>query len=151
MANLYNVILFGAPNSVVELIQEIGRVGRDEKDAVAFLLYNLYHLLKVDLEARNMYMSLECRRLLMLKPFLSTVEFVEAKTGTGLHSCCDFCAKNYSCCLCTLSDIEKLFQHTRYDASKLLTEDENTELYDLLDNDDIVDMSLLLDTLEVTE
>jgi len=44
MVDIYTVVVYGAPSTIVELIQEIGRVGRDGKDSVALLLYNSYQL-----------------------------------------------------------------------------------------------------------
>ncbi|CAC5414674.1 unnamed protein product [Mytilus coruscus] len=41
------VVLFGPPNNLVDLLQEIGRVGRDGNPSVAIILYNGYHLQKL--------------------------------------------------------------------------------------------------------
>jgi ATP-dependent DNA helicase RecQ len=38
--NCYSIVLYGAPHNVLDLVQEIGRAGRDGKDSVAMVLYN---------------------------------------------------------------------------------------------------------------
>lgn len=54
-AKFYDVILYGSPKTVVELIQEIGKVGRDGQTSTALLLYNSFHLCKVDSDVKNVY------------------------------------------------------------------------------------------------
>lgn len=54
-AKFYDVILYGSPKTVVELIQEIGKVGRDGQTLTALLLYNSFHLCKVDNDVKNVY------------------------------------------------------------------------------------------------
>ena len=41
--NFPNVVLYVPPSIIIELVQEICRVGREGKEAVALLLHNLYH------------------------------------------------------------------------------------------------------------
>lgn len=52
-AKFYDVILYGSPKTVVELIQEIGKVGRDGQTSTALLLYNSFHLCKVDNDVKK--------------------------------------------------------------------------------------------------
>lgn len=54
-----NVILYGAPKQLVEVIQEIDRAGRDGTPALALLLYNSYHLRKVEQEMKDVYKLVE--------------------------------------------------------------------------------------------
>lgn len=58
-AKFYDVILYGPPKTVVELIQEIGRVGRDGKTSTALLLYNSFHLCKEDSDVKNVHKSVK--------------------------------------------------------------------------------------------
>ncbi|CAG2186712.1 recQ [Mytilus edulis] len=74
----YIVIIYGAPKTIVDLIQEIGRVGRDGKEAVA-LLHNSYHLRDVETEVKDLFKANECRRISLLEPFLSKTELEEEK------------------------------------------------------------------------
>ncbi|XP_061166242.1 ATP-dependent helicase wrn-1-like isoform X2 [Saccostrea echinata] len=104
-----NVILYGAPKSIVDIVQEIGRVGRDGMEAVALLLHNSYHLRSVDSEVKDFFTTTECRRLSMLAPFLSEGELSEQKKKTRSHSCCDLCADKCDCGSCDLNPLEKLF------------------------------------------
>ncbi|XP_061190292.1 probable ATP-dependent DNA helicase RecS [Saccostrea echinata] len=104
-----NVILYGAPKSIVDIVQEIGRVGRDGMEAVALLLHNSYHLRTVDSEVKDFFKTTECRRLSMLAPFLSEGELSEQKEKTRSHSCCDLCADKCDCGSCDLTPLEKLF------------------------------------------
>lgn len=79
-----NVILYGAPKQLVEVIQEIDRAGRDGTPALALLLYNSYHLRKVEQEMKDVYNSQTCRRL--LKPFVKESELTIKDPH---HMCCD--------------------------------------------------------------
>ena len=107
IVNYYNVILYGAPKTIVDLIQEIGRVGRDGKDAVALLLYNSYHLRSIDDEVKEMFKTSDCRRL--LTPFFSQSELIEETKNNGVHSCCDLCAVKCTCGSCSETNLEKKF------------------------------------------
>lgn len=51
------VVLFGPPNNRVDLLQEIGRVGRDGNPSVAIILYNGYHLQKLKPEVKAILKS----------------------------------------------------------------------------------------------
>lgn len=144
MVDIYTVILYGAPSTIVELVQEIGRVGRDGRDAIALLLHNSYQLRNVDREVVEMYRLSECRRISMLAPFLSSKELTEAKKETGTHICCDVCAISCSCSTCSLTTVEKLFQCL--DSEDRSQEDsDDTESYDVFEYEDTVETALLLD------
>ncbi|OWF47688.1 ATP-dependent DNA helicase tlh2 [Mizuhopecten yessoensis] len=55
VVDTHSVILYCVPKHLTDIIQEIGRVGRDCKSSVAMLLYNSYHLNKVDPDVKEMY------------------------------------------------------------------------------------------------
>ncbi|OWF35276.1 ATP-dependent DNA helicase RecS [Mizuhopecten yessoensis] len=146
--NVYNVIVYGAPKSLVDLIQEKGRVGRDGKDSVALLLVNSYHLRDVNTEVKDMFKTEECRRVAMLTPFLTELELTEIRKQKGLHSCCDLCAVSCSCSACTSSFIEKLIYFISADDADDKSSDEDTEssyTYDPFDYEDDLDLSLVPD------
>ncbi|XP_061170261.1 putative ATP-dependent DNA helicase Q1 [Saccostrea echinata] len=106
-AKFYNVILYGPPKTVVELIQEIGRVGRDGQTSTALLLYNSFNLCKVESDVKNIIKSDKCRRFALLQPFLNQQELHDLGKNTGSSLCCDICAK-VNPDQSSLSNIEKL-------------------------------------------
>ncbi|XP_061194372.1 bifunctional 3'-5' exonuclease/ATP-dependent helicase WRN-like [Saccostrea echinata] len=130
MASANNVILYGAPKQLVEVIQEIGRVGRDGTPALALLLYNSYHLRKAEQEVRDVYISQTCRRKVLLKPFVKENELGLISQDPH-HTCCDRCVL-----LCRCNDCQKdvfLLEKMLKDeppASESDTNSESTELYD---------------------
>ncbi|XP_041361022.1 uncharacterized protein LOC121377183 [Gigantopelta aegis] len=73
----HSVILYGVPSKLIDIVQEIGRVGRDGTSSVALLLYNSYHLSKCDEDVNHVYKTTECQRLALLKGFL-TWSYIQA-------------------------------------------------------------------------
>lgn len=59
LVGFYNVILYECPKSVVDLVQEIGRVGRGGQNSTALLLYNSYHMIGVEKEVKEIYRAVE--------------------------------------------------------------------------------------------
>lgn len=39
-----SIILFGMPDNIVDLVQEIGKIGRNGVQSIAMILFNSYHL-----------------------------------------------------------------------------------------------------------
>ncbi|XP_033754691.1 probable ATP-dependent DNA helicase RecS [Pecten maximus] len=138
--DINNVILYGIPKSLVDLVQEIGRVGRDGKASIAVLLFNSYHLRDVDSDVKNMFKTEDCRRHAMLTPFVSDFELTDLKKD---HTCCDLCSVHCTCGSCKLSSMEKLMYFM--DTDEYQSSDEDTESYDLLDYEDDLDLSLVHD------
>lgn len=93
------VILYGVPKQIVEVIQEIGRVGRDGSMALAVVLYNSVHLRHVEQDVKDILTTTKCRRMALLKPFISEQEQVPTEPS---HKCCDIC-----CSLCKCGDCDK--------------------------------------------
>ena len=60
--NCHSVVLYGVPDSLVDLLLEIGRVGRDDSSSVALILYNSYHLRKLSPEVKKVLKTTACRR-----------------------------------------------------------------------------------------
>ena len=54
IVNFSNVVLYDAPKTVIDLVQEIGRVGRDGSPSTALLLHNSYHLQNIDSEVKEL-------------------------------------------------------------------------------------------------
>ena len=65
-----SVVVFGAQNSCSELVQEIGRVGRDHQPSVALILYNSFHQRLLDQEVKKFLGTNGFRRLCLLENFL---------------------------------------------------------------------------------
>nr|XP_022292514.1 uncharacterized protein LOC111103492 [Crassostrea virginica] len=118
-----NVILYGIPQQMVEIIQEIGRVGRDGSPALAVLLYNSYHLRKVDKEVKDLFVTKTCRRMAILKPFLGEEEIHE-ETKEPYHTCCDLCMSKCNCNNCSRDSfaLEKMLKDTLSDSDSDATE-----------------------------
>ena len=47
------VVLYGALRNILDFIQEIGRVGGNEKESVAFVLYNSHSLHIAEREVKH--------------------------------------------------------------------------------------------------
>lgn len=135
-----SVILYGAPKTIVDTVQEIGRVGRDGSESVALLLFNSYHLRTVDTEVKDVFTSKDCRRVSMLEPFLSEGELLQEKRKPRSHSCCDLCADQCDCGACDLTPIEKLFMVNPVEFSDHSSSDTESYSYEEIDNniDDLV-------------
>jgi len=88
IANFNSCILYGAPSSVIDLVQEVGRIGRNAEEAIVMLLYNRHHLQHAESCVKKIYKTKTCVRFSIMEEFLSKTELGMIKTGT--HSCCDF-------------------------------------------------------------
>lgn len=108
--NCNAVILYGAPSNIVDLVQEVGRVGRDGRPSVALLLYTRYHLSKMSKAVKPCFTGSSCRRIGIFEHFISKAEVKKLRTGT--HNCCDVCASSCACGNCDEQFIEKLFGQT---------------------------------------
>jgi superfamily II DNA helicase RecQ len=139
-AKFYNVILYGPPKTVVDLIQEVGRVGRDGQASTALLLYNSFHLRDVESDVKNVIKSDKCRRLALLQPFLNQKELDDLGKNTGSSVCCDICAK-VNPDQSSLSDIEKLITVDFHDENDNLPSDSSDDTISYVE-DDFVDDSV---------
>jgi superfamily II DNA helicase RecQ len=129
IAKTNSVILYGAPKQLVEVIQEIGRVGRDGTPALALLLYNSYNLRQAEQEVRDVFKTESCRRKVLLKPFVKESEL--GLSQDPHHTCCDICATLCRCndCQKDVFLLEKMLQDEP-SASDSDTNSDATELYD---------------------
>ena len=107
VADCHNIILYGPPRSVVDLLQETGRAGRDGGPSVALIMCNSYQVRHVDSEVRDIVSTCDCRRKEILGNFLTQEELLtHISTDSPVHTCCDSCFKACQCGNCELSDME---------------------------------------------
>lgn len=128
-----SVVVFGAQNSCSELVQEIGRVGRDHQPSVALILYNSYHQRLLDQEVKKFLGTNGCRRLCLLENFLEEKDVQNTLIGT--HACCDNCEQNCKCDNCELLPIEKIIRSTSDALEDRDTDSDKTEEYEISDHD----------------
>ena len=107
IANCHSVILFGIPSTTTDLVQEVGRIGRDGKESIALLLYNKHHMQHANVSIKHIYTTQSCRRASIMKDFLSTSEI--DSLNTGIHSCCDICEQVCTCRNCTQLPLQQYF------------------------------------------
>ena len=94
----------------------------------------------VDQDIKDFLKSTECRRLQLLKPFLSDEELRTLQsTGTGQHVCCDICEQIYSCQTCSLTVIEKAVKNLPFveDILESSGSDNDTISYEYDSGDDL--------------
>ena len=93
----HSIILYGSPKSVIDLVQELGQVGRDNENSVAILMNNSYHLRTVSKEVKSVYATKGCRRHDLMNNVMSEHELGELAKDMNKHTCCDNCAKECKC------------------------------------------------------
>lgn len=126
ICNFNSCILYGAPSSVVDLIQEVGRIGRNGDEAVALLLFNKYHLQQMESNVKRIYKTQTCVRLSIMEDFLTKTELAMVHSGT--HTCCDICEKECTCGQCNKVMIEQFF-YGIVDNEETSSSSSDTELY----------------------
>ncbi|XP_071114549.1 bifunctional 3'-5' exonuclease/ATP-dependent helicase WRN-like [Haliotis cracherodii] len=109
IVSFYSVVVFGLSDTLVDLLQEIGRVGRDRKPSAALLLYNSYHLRSVGKEVKEITMCTGCRKEAIMSSFLNPEDREKLKETTRVHACCDACATHCACGVCSSLPIEDMF------------------------------------------
>lgn len=132
--NCNSVVLYGPLRSVVDLVQAIGRVGRDGLPSVALIIYNSHHLRNVDKEVKTFISCQNCRRKELLKNLMSDTDILKF-TDETCHTCCDLCAELCKCNHCSVLDIEKLFNNECLNCSS--------------DSDDTIDYDWNVDELDM--
>lgn len=129
-----SVILFGIPENIVDLVQEIGRIGRDGNSSVALILFNSYHLRRLEKSMKEILSLNTCRRLSVMKHFLSESKLSELAQETGKHTCCDVCHKTCSCGNCEYLSLERLFDQGVSNSDSNESEDSSGISDDCLDD-----------------
>lgn len=145
VVNCWAVILYGAPNTAIELVQEIGRVGRDGNPSIALLLYNSYNIRLS--EVKEVYKTINCRRHTLMQYFLKPAELEALSDEIGVHTCCDICAHKCQCGKCKLLLLEKMFNDSKIEdvsdddlekqSDSDITEPYDLDQYDYFDDVDI--------------
>lgn len=136
IGNCQSVVLYGPPHSVVDLVQEIGRVGRDGQSSVAIMLYNSYHLRNVNKDIKTLFKSETCRRQVLMGNFLEEPQLTKLKAECNLHTCCDVCAKLCLCGKCEKLPVEKLLENIEC-VETCSSSDSNTVDYSDLEASDV--------------
>lgn len=102
--NCQNIILYGPPRNVVDLVQTVGRAGRDGCNASALLLCSSYQIGHVDNNMKEIINDDACRRKNIMKHFL----YAEVLFDQELHRCCDNCVQKCACTKCEMPYLEGL-------------------------------------------
>ena len=93
--DIRRLVHFGPPRSIEDLVQEIGRAGRDLCPSKALLLYTGTHLRKCDANVVEYAKSMtKCLRQILLQSFDTSCDKVQ---DTKLHECCTICHHNCKC------------------------------------------------------
>ena len=85
-----NVILYGPPKSILDLVQQTDRCGRDESSSLALIMCNQYQLGHIDHQAvKDVIKTTKCIRHAILNNFLCTKELKNIEGEMNKHICCD--------------------------------------------------------------
>ena len=90
---LHRSIHFGPSKSVEALLQETGRLGRDGKVSLAYILYNGMLCVNCDQQVKQLALTERCRSREIGKHFAS---FLPSNVPQGCE-CCDNCSQNCNC------------------------------------------------------
>jgi superfamily II DNA helicase RecQ len=106
----HSLIMYGPPQTTVDLIQGIGRLGRDGSQSCAILLHNSFNIRHIDLDVKCVIRDKNCRRLSLMKSFLKDSELDEIRKESEKHTCCDICEEKCQCGDCQYLPVQKLMQ-----------------------------------------
>ena len=101
----HSVIMYGPPSNVVDLVQELGRVGRDGQQSCATVLFNCRQLRHVDKDVKLFLENNDCRRRNILAHFLDESDLLNLAIS---HDCCDICETKCNCGECKKGELENL-------------------------------------------
>ena len=90
--NVYRSIHFGPSSSLEALIQETGRLGRDGKQCLSYILYNGLLLTNCDGQVRDLVEANICRQV-----FISRLFEASGPSKPEGCLCCDVCSKACKC------------------------------------------------------
>ena len=90
--NVRHIIHYGPPREMEELVQQIGRAGRDGRPAFALIMYNGQKTRNCDQLVKDFCKTDNCLRKPLLADF-GVKEFANYQT----HKCCISCHKECSC------------------------------------------------------
>lgn len=69
IVNCNLVILYGILFLIINLVQEVGRIGGDGKEFIVLLLYNEYYLYYVYISKKYIYIIEICLRVFIMNEF----------------------------------------------------------------------------------
>lgn len=75
------------------------------------ILFNSYHLRRLNKDMKEILCSSDCRRLNIMRHFLMDSDLKELEKDTGVHTCCDICQKGCKCDNCELLLLERLLEN----------------------------------------
>ncbi|XP_069109782.1 ATP-dependent DNA helicase RecQ-like [Argopecten irradians] len=107
VADCHNIVFYGPPKTIVDLVQQAGRAGRDGEQSTALLLCNPHQLVHIDDDVKEIVRTKTCRRSAIMQCFLSSSE-VSKLSNIGRHNCCDLCMTVCACGECNQTAIEQL-------------------------------------------
>ncbi|XP_069134561.1 bifunctional 3'-5' exonuclease/ATP-dependent helicase WRN-like [Argopecten irradians] len=146
----HSVVLYGGSKTIIDLVQKIGRAGRDGENSVALILFNQYNIRQADGYVKDILKTKDCRRSALVSVF-DRDGHVQETSASEKHNCCDICASTCTCEECPMLKLEELFTSTGENISEMeLSEsDEDTESYNLSDYEDESYMMQHMDNLDV--
>lgn len=131
----HSLVLYGPPLTTVDLIQGIGRIGRDGNPSCAVLLHNSYNVRNIDTDVKCVIRDPSCRRLSVMKSFLKDSELQEIHSDMEKHTCCDICEDKCKCGDCTQLQLERLFKSSSIETDENVSDSES-EVTDFGSSDD---------------
>lgn len=135
-----SLVLYGPPKTTVDLIQGIGRLGRDGSPSCAILLHNSFNVRNTDLDVKSVIRDASCRRLSLIKSFLKDSELNNIHEEMEKHTCCDICEEKCKCGDCLLLPIEKLLQMESENEDDELEPNSESDATDLESSNDLEDL-----------
>ena len=102
--NCQNIILYGPPRNVVDLVQIVGRAGRDGTNASALILCSSYQIARIEKHMKEIILADTWRRKIIMSHFL----YAENIFNHNMHRCCDNCAKICTCENCEVPYLERV-------------------------------------------
>ena len=123
----HNIILYGPPKNILDLVQQTGRCGRDGSCSLALILCNQYQLCHLDEAVKGVIKTTRCRRQAILSHFLSSKELKSIEGDMNKHTCCDLCSKLCTCGDCSSLPLEKMIKYETVSLERLTLSSSNDD------------------------
>lgn len=121
----HSLVLYGPPLTAVDLIQGIGRIGRDGNPSCAVLLHNSYNVRNIDTDVKCVIRDPSCRRVSIMKSFLKDSELQEIHSDMEKHTCCDICEDECKCGDCSQLQLERLLKSSSIETDENVSDSES--------------------------
>lgn len=121
----HSLVLYGPPLTAVDLIQGIGRIGRDGNPSCAVLLHNSYNVRNIDTDVKCVIRDPSCRRVSIMKSFLKDSELQEIHSDMEKHTCCDICEDKCKCGDCSQLQLERLLKSSSIETDENVSDSES--------------------------